>query len=65
MQTKELLQLVVHELFKQLAANTTLYAEIRFAPLQQVDKGLSAYEVVAATEAATTAAIKEPGLKQG
>jgi adenosine deaminase len=63
MQTKEQLQLVVHDLFKQLAANNTLYAEIRFAPLQHLDKGLSPYEVVAATEAATAAAIKETGVE--
>jgi adenosine deaminase len=63
MQTKEQLQLVVHDLFKQLAVNNTLYAEIRFAPLQHLDKGLSPYEVVAATEAATAAAIKETGVE--
>jgi len=63
MQTKEQLQLVVHDLFKQLAANNTLYAEIRFAPLQHLDKGLSPYEVVAATEAATAVAIKETGVE--
>jgi adenosine deaminase len=63
MQTKEQLQLVVHDLFKQLAANNTLYAEIRFAPLQHLDKGLSPYEVVAATEAATATAVKETGVE--
>jgi adenosine deaminase len=63
MQTKEQLQLVVHDLFRQLAANNTLYAEIRFAPLQHLHKGLSPYEVVAATEAATAAAVKETGVE--
>jgi adenosine deaminase len=62
-QTKEQLQLVVHDLFRQLAANNTLYAEIRFAPLQHLHKGLSPYEVVAATEAATAAAVKETGVE--
>src|SRR5687767_14796043 len=44
MQTPEQLTLVVHDLFKQLAANNTLYAEIRFAPLQHLEKGLEPRE---------------------
>ncbi len=63
MQNKEQLSMVVHDLFKQLAANNTLYAEIRFAPLQHLEKGLSPFEVVAATEAATAAAVKETGVE--
>ena len=63
MQTKEQLSLVVHDLFKQLAANNTLYTEIRFAPLQHLERGLSPVEVVAATEAATAAAIRETGVE--
>ena len=52
MQTPEQLTLVVHDLFKQLAENNTLYAEIRFAPLQHLEKGLTPQEVVAITEQA-------------
>jgi adenosine deaminase len=63
MQTKDQLQLVVHDLFKQLVADNVLYAEIRFAPLQHLQQGLSPYEVVAATEEATAAAIKETGIE--
>jgi adenosine deaminase len=63
MQTKEELTLVVDDLFKQLAADHVIYAEIRFAPLQHLDKGLCAEEVVAATEAATKAAIKRTGIE--
>lgn len=63
MQTKEQLQLVVHDLFKQLAANNTLYAEIRFAPLQHLQKGLTSYEVVAATEQAMAGAVKQTGVE--
>ncbi|MEO6720279.1 MAG: adenosine deaminase [Ferruginibacter sp.] len=63
MQTKEQLELVVHDLFKQLAANNTLYAEIRFAPLQHLEQGLTPYEVVAYTEAAFRAAITETGIE--
>lgn len=63
MQTKKQLHLVVYDLFKQLAANNTLYAEIRFAPLQHLLKGLTANEVVAAIEAATASAINETGVQ--
>ena len=63
MQTREQLQLVVHDLFKQLAANNTLYAEIRFAPLQHLQKGLTSFEVVQATEAATAVAVKQTGVE--
>ena len=63
MQTKEQLQWVVHDLFTQMAADHILYAEIRFAPLQHVQKGLTPYEVVAATEEAVAAAIKETGIE--
>ncbi|MBC7890407.1 MAG: adenosine deaminase [Ferruginibacter sp.] len=63
MQTKEQLQLVVYDLFNQLAASNTLYAEIRFAPLQHLEKGLRPYEVVAATEAATAIAVAETGIE--
>lgn len=63
MQTKEQLQLVVHDLFEQLAATNTLYAEIRFAPLQHLEKGLTPYEVVAYTEEAFAAAIQASGIE--
>jgi adenosine deaminase len=63
MQTKEQLELVVKNLFKQLAATNVLYAEIRFAPLQHLEKGLTPYEVVAFTEQAFTAAIQESGIE--
>lgn len=63
MQTKHELTLVVDDLFEQLAADNVIYAEIRFAPLQHLEKGLTAHEVVAATEAATAAAIKRTGIE--
>lgn len=63
MQTAEQLRLVVHDLFKQLAANNTLYAEIRFAPLQHLQQGLTPFEVVQATEAATAEAVKQTGVE--
>jgi adenosine deaminase len=63
MQTKEQLQLVVFDLFKQLQADNVVYAEIRFAPFLHIEKGLTPYEVVEATEAATAKAIKETGIE--
>jgi adenosine deaminase len=63
MQMKEQLQLVVHDLFKQMAVDTMLYAEIRFAPLLHLEKGLTAYEVVEATEQAVAGAVKETGIE--
>ena len=61
-QTKAQLQLVVHDLFKQLAANNTRYAELRVTPLQHTPKDLTANEVVLATEQAIAAAIQQTGL---
>ena len=63
MQTKEQLQWVVYDLFTQMAADNMLYAEIRFAPLQHLQKGLTPYEVVAATEEAVAAATRETGIE--
>lgn len=63
MQTKEELTWVVDDLFHQLAADNIIYAEIRFAPLQHLEKELTAHEVVAATEAATAAAIQRTGIE--
>lgn len=63
MQTKEQLQLVVHDLFRQMLADNMLYAEIRFAPLQHMEQGLTPHQVVAAVEEATAMAIKQTGIE--
>ncbi|MFT3682757.1 MAG: adenosine deaminase [Ferruginibacter sp.] len=63
MQTKESLELVVADVFKQLKNDHTLYAEIRFAPFLHLEKGLTAYEVVETIEAATARAVKETGVE--
>lgn len=63
MQTAEQLQWVVADLFEQLKRDNVLYAEIRFAPLQHLLQGMTAEEVVAATEKATAAAIKNTGIE--
>ena len=46
MQTGEQLRKVVKGLFVQLKRENVIYAEIRFAPLLHLDKGLSAEDVV-------------------
>lgn len=63
MQTKEALQLVVDDLFEQLQKDQVLYAEIRFAPFLHCENGLTPFEVVQATEAATAAAISRTGIE--
>jgi adenosine deaminase len=47
MQTPEQLRLVTLDLLEQLDADQVIYAEIRFAPLLHIAKGLTAEQVVA------------------
>lgn len=63
MQTEEQLRLVTLDLFEQLCADNLLYAEIRFAPLLHIEKGLSPRQVVASVEAATAQAIRSTGIE--
>lgn len=63
MQTKEQLQWVVEDLFRQMAADNMLYAEIRFAPLLHLEKGLTPPEVVTIVEEATAKAIRQTGIE--
>ena len=65
MQTKEQLRLVTLDLFKQLKADNVLYAEIRFAPLIHLEKGLTPEEVVATVNEAMSLGIKQTGVKAG
>ena len=63
MQTEEHLRLVTLDLFEQLRRDNLLYAEIRFAPLLHIEKGLSARQVVAAVEAASAQAVRSTGIE--
>jgi adenosine deaminase len=65
MQTKEQLRLVTLDLFKQLKADNVIYAEIRFAPLQHLQQGLTPYEVVQVVNDATDEGIKMYGIEAG
>jgi adenosine deaminase len=58
MQDEAALALVVEDLFEQLAADGVIYAEIRFAPLLHLERGLTPERVVAAVDRATEACIR-------
>ena len=64
MQTEKELELVTLDLFEQLKADNVIYAEIRFAPLQHLQKGLSPNQVVEAVLRATEAGIKLKNIKE-
>ena len=65
MQTPEQLRLVTLDLFKQLKADNVVYAEIRFAPLQHLQKGMTPEEVVKAVNDATVEGIAKYGVEAG
>src|SRR5215204_549203 len=63
MQTKEQLQLVTLDLCEQLKADNLIYAEIRFAPLLHIAKGLTPVEVVQTINDAVTEGIAKTGIE--
>jgi adenosine deaminase len=63
MQTKEQLQLVTFDLMQQLKTDNVIYAEIRFAPLLHIAKGLSATEVVQTVNDTITEGIQQTGVE--
>lgn len=65
MQTKEQLKLVTLDLFDQLKKDNVIYAEIRFAPLIHLDKGLTPEEVVETVNDAMTIGMETSGVKAG
>ena len=65
MQTKEQLRLVTLDLFRQLKADNAIYAEIRFAPLLHIQKGLKEKEVVETINEAVTEGIEQTGVEAG
>ena len=62
MQTEKELRAVVHDVFRQLQSDGVIYAEIRFAPLLHLGKGLKPREVVATVNDATEQGIAETGI---
>jgi adenosine deaminase len=65
MQTEKNLRLVVKDLFEQLGRENVIYAEIRFAPLLHLAKGLRPEEVVEIVANESTECTKEKGIKAG
>lgn len=63
MQDEAALALVVEDLFEQLAADGVLYAEIRFAPLLHLERGLTPEQGVAAVDRATESCIRSSGIQ--
>ena len=63
MQDEAALALVVEDLFEQLAADGVLYAEIRFAPLLHLERGLTPEQVVVAVDRATESCIQSSGIQ--
>lgn len=63
MQTAEALRLATEDVFQQLASDNVIYAELRFAPLLHLERGLSAHEVVAIVERATADLIRQTGIE--
>jgi len=65
MQTKKALRLVTLNLFDQLKEDHVIYAEIRFAPLKHLQKGLTPEEVVAAVDSAVQEGTWKTGIRVG
>jgi adenosine deaminase len=65
MQTQEALRLVTLNVFSQLQKDHVIYAEIRFAPLKHLQKGLTPDQVVAAVDSAVDEGIKTTGIRVG
>lgn len=65
MQTRAALRLVTLDLFNQLKKDHVIYAEIRFAPLKHLSKGLTGEQVVAAVDSAVDEGIRKTGIRVG
>ncbi len=65
MQTQQALRLVTLNLFDQLKEDHVIYAEIRFAPLKHLQKGLTPEEVVAAVDSAVQEGTRKTGIQAG
>jgi adenosine deaminase len=65
MQTEDALRLVTEDVFQQLIDDGVIYAEIRFAPLLHMERGLSPERVVSAVERSVDRLIGETGMQAG
>lgn len=62
MQTKHALRLVTEDLFRQFKEDNVIYAEIRFAPLLHLSKGLTPDQVVQEVDDTVSRMIVETGI---
>jgi adenosine deaminase len=65
MQTQAALRIVTLGIFDQLQKDHVIYAEIRFAPLKHLEKGLTPEQVVASVDSAVEEGIKTTGIRVG
>ncbi|HMK31874.1 MAG TPA: adenosine deaminase [Terriglobales bacterium] len=63
LQTREALRLVTEDVVRQLAADGVIYAEMRFAPLLHLERGLTAEQVVEVVDSSLEQVILETGLE--
>src|SRR5512146_3103996 len=63
MQTEEELRAVTADVFRQLQADNVIYAELRFAPLLHIAKGMTPEAVIKIVDAATSEAIRTTGIE--
>ncbi len=65
LQTEEALRAVVADLFLQLQRDNVIYAEIRFAPLNHLDGGLSPERVVETVAESVQESVHSTGIQAG
>lgn len=63
MQTEEALEVVTEDLFQQLVEDGVIYAELRFAPLLHLDRGLTPERVAEVVDRTTERMIRETGVE--
>jgi len=63
MQSEDALRIVTEDVFEQLRTDNVIYAELRFAPLLHIFRGLTPEAVVAAVDRATEACIRSMGIE--
>jgi adenosine deaminase len=63
MQTEAELRVVTADVFRQLESDNVIYAELRFAPLLHLAKGLTPDEVVGIVEQATREGMRDTGVE--
>lgn len=63
MQTRESMQWVCEDLFRQFQLDNVIYAEIRFAPFLHLHKGLIPEQVVETVEAEVSRMVRQTGIE--